>query len=173
MNQKKFILAIFAFLFISIGSSWSQKVGLVDINDVLANYPEYKTAQDELDRVAAGWRQQIAQEFDKVKSLYNKLQAEQVLLSPDDKMKKEEEIIRKEAEVRDMQKQKFGPEGELFLKRQELVAPIQEKVYSAIEAFASDRGYDIILDKGGSAAIIFANPEYDVTQDIKKRLNIK
>lgn len=89
---------------------------MVDINDVLSALPEYQNAQTELDKIAATWRQEIAQEFDKVKSMYNKFQAEQVLLSMDDKTRREEEIIKKENEVREMQKAKFGPEGALFKK---------------------------------------------------------
>ena len=170
--MKKFILLIVVFIS-SMGIGQAQKIALVDINDVLSSLPEYKNAQTELDKVAAEWRQEIAQEFDKVKSLYNKFQAEQVLLSADDKARKEEEIIKKETEVREMQKTKFGPEGALFLKRQEMVAPIQEKVFAAIESYAADRGFDIILDKGGATGLLFANPEYDKTADLKKRLNIK
>jgi outer membrane protein len=151
----------------------AQKIAVVDINEVLSALPEYQNAQTELDKIAAQWRQEIAQEFDKVKSLYNKFQAEQVLLSADDKTRKEEEIVKKENEVRDMQKAKFGPEGALFKKRQEMVAPIQEKVFAAIESFASERGYDIILDKGGATGLLFTSAEYDKTTDLKKRLNIK
>ncbi|MBK9256016.1 MAG: OmpH family outer membrane protein [Saprospiraceae bacterium] len=163
-----FILATAAF-----NNTSAQKIIVVDINSVLADLPDYQTAQSELDRVASQWRQEIALEFDKIKSMYNKFQAEQVLLSAEDKIAKEEEIVKKEAEVREMQKQRFGPEGDLFKKRQELVTPIQEKVYAAIEGYAADRGIDIIFDKGGSAGLLFTSQEYDKTADIKKRLNIK
>ncbi|MFZ1751913.1 MAG: OmpH family outer membrane protein, partial [Saprospiraceae bacterium] len=108
-----------------------------------------------------------------VKSLYNKFQAEQVLLSTDDRNRKEEEIIQKEGEVREMQKAKFGPEGALFLKRQEMVSPIQDKVFGAIESYAADRGLDMIFDKGGATGLLFTNQEFDKTADLKKRLNIK
>ena len=85
----------------------AQKIAIVDINEILSTLPDYKVAETELDRISAEWRQQIAVEFDKVKSLYNKFQAEQVLLSAEDKAKKEEEIVKKEAEVRELQKQKL------------------------------------------------------------------
>ena len=75
--------------------------------------------------------------------------------------------------MRELQKGKFGPEGALFKKRQEMVSPIQEKVFAAIESYASERGYDIIFDKGGATGLLFTNPEYDKTLDLKKRLNIK
>lgn len=172
MNTKTILL--WCTLFFGFAThNYAQKIAVVDINEVLSSMPEYQNAQTELDRIAAEWRQEIAQEFDKVKSMYNKFQAEQVLLSSDDKTKKEDEIIKKETEVRELQKGKFGPEGALFKKRQEMVAPIQEKVFGAIESFAADRGFDIIFDKGGATGLLFTNPEYDKTSDLKKRLNIK
>ncbi len=175
--MKKGMIVFMFVLGMGIPGVWqnaaAQKIAVVDINEVLSSMEEYQSAQAELDRVAAEWRQQIAQEFDKIKSMYNKFQAEQVLLSTEDKTKKEDEIIKKEGEVREMQKAKFGPEGALFKKRQEMVAPIQDKVFAAIEAYAAEKGFDIIFDKGGATGLLFTNAEYDKTTDLKKRLNIK
>lgn len=173
---KRIVFPIFILLSLAITNDAylnAQKIAVVDINAVLADLPDYQTAQSELDRIASQWRQEIAVEFDKIKGMYNKFQAEQVLLSAEDKARKEDEIIKKEAEVRELQKKRFGPEGDLFMKRQEMVAPIQEKVYAAIEGYATDRGIDIIFDKGGSAGLLFTSLEYDKTADIKKRLKIK
>ncbi|MFZ1704949.1 MAG: OmpH family outer membrane protein [Saprospiraceae bacterium] len=172
--KNKIILLLFTLVFIMTNANlFSQKIAIIDINGVLSNMPEYIAAQSELDQVSATWRQEIAIEFDKVKSMYNKFQAEQVLLSNEEKVKKEEEIVKKEADVREMQKRKFGPEGELFSKRQEMVAPIQDKVFSAIESYAAEKGLDLIFDKSGSTGLLFSNPEFDKTGDIKKRLGIK
>jgi len=151
----------------------AQRIAIVDVNDVLSNMPAYIQAQDEIDVVAKAWQQEIAAEYDKVKSMYNEYQAEQVLMSNEMKSQKEEEIMNKEKEVREMQKRKFGPEGELFQKRQELVQPIQDKVYEAISQYAEERGYDIVLDKSSNAGILFASDKFDRTEDIKKRLNIE
>ncbi|HAV29100.1 MAG TPA: hypothetical protein DCW93_04180, partial [Saprospirales bacterium] len=140
---------------------------------ILSNMKEYSSAEKQLDDLAAEWRQEVSIEYDKIKSLYNKYQAEQVLLSDADKKKREDEIVEAEAAVRELQKRKFGPEGDLFLKRQELVAPVQEKVFSAIEDFAADRGYDLIFDKAGSTGLLFTSDEYDKTVDLKKRLGVK
>lgn len=148
----------------------AQKIALVDIAYVLDNMDDYKNAQTELDRVAEAWQQEIAVEQDKIKSMYNKYQAELVLLSDEMKKQKEEEIMSKENDVRKMQKSKFGPEGELFQKRQALVSPIQEKVYGIIQAYATERGYDVIIDKGGSSGILFSNERYDKTDDILRAL---
>lgn len=173
MKNKFSFLFLTLFVLVNTFSANAQKIAIIDINDVLSKMPEYKAAQTELDQISATWRQEIAIEFDKVKSMYNKFQAEQVLLSNDEKVKKEEEIVKKEAEVREMQKKKFGPEGELFSKRQEMVAPIQDKVFAAIESYAAEKGLDLIFDKSGSTGLLFSNPDYDKTGDIKKRLGIK
>ena len=155
---------IVAFFFLNAMQTQAQKVAIVDINQVLAALPDYKRAQDDLDKIAQRWRSEIAQQQDAIKGLYNKYQAEQVLLSDDARKQREDEIMNREKEVREAQRVKFGPEGELFKKRQEFVKPIQDKVYSAIEKFANERGYDLILDKSASAGIIFSNATYDKTQ---------
>jgi outer membrane protein len=167
--MKKFILGL-AVVLISTFSLSAQKIAVVDINAVLESMDDYQAAQAELDKVAAQWRQDVAKEYDKIKSMYNRYQAEQVLLSDEQKIAKEEEIVSKEKEVRDLQKRRFGPEGDLFKKRQELISPVQDQVYFAIEDFASDRGYDLILDKNGAAGILFASDDFDKTEDIMKRI---
>ena len=125
--------------------SKGQKIALVDIAYVLDNMDEYKQAQTELDKVAEAWQQEIAVEQDKIKSMYNKYQAELVLLSDEMKKQKEDEIMA-------------------------LVSPIQEKVYGAIQAYATDRGYDIIIDKGGSSGVLFSDVRFDKTDDILRAL---
>ena len=148
----------------------AQRIAVVDINAVLEEMDAYKQAQQELDRIAAEWRQQISKEYDEIKSMYNKYQAEQVLLSEEARKSREDEIMQRETQVRELQRDKFGPEGALFRKRQELVQPVQDKVYAAIQGYAGDRGYDFVFDKGSASGIIFSNPEYDKTEDIKRRL---
>ena len=148
----------------------AQRIAIVDINTVLGSMQDYTIAEKEIDRVAAEWRQEIAQEYDKIKSMYNKYQAEQVLLTDDVKKERENEIIKKEEEVREMQKLRFGPEGELFKKRQQMVAPIQDKVFTAIQNYAAERGYDLIFDKSSNTGLLFANPEFDKTEDIIKKI---
>lgn len=151
----------------------AQRFAIVDVSDILNKTPEYQQAQKELDKVAANWRQEIAEQYDVIKSLYNKYQAEQVLLSEQARVERQEEIMEKEKTVRELQKARFGPEGDLFRRRQELVQPIQDKVYTAIEDFANNRGYDAIFDKSGSAGIIFANDELDKTDDVLRGLGLK
>jgi len=148
----------------------AQRIAIVDVTTILEGSNAYVSAQKEIDMVSAEWRQEIAQEYDKIKSMYNKYQAEQVLLSDDLKAKKEEDIMNKEKQVRELQKQRFGPDGDLFVKRKELVNPIQEKIFAAIESYASEKGYDLIFDKSSAAGLLFANDEYDKTEEIKRKV---
>jgi outer membrane protein len=164
------ILAVLVFAILAFGTAQAQRIAYVDVNRILESVNEYKTAQAELDRVSSKWRQDIAQEYDKIKGMYNRYQAEQVLLSDEVRKQREEEIMNKEKEVRDQQRQKFGPDGELFKMRQELVRPIQDKIYAAIEDYAKERGFDFIFDKAGNAGMIFSNPSYDKTDDILAKI---
>lgn len=164
----------FLFLLFMLGSMvtiHAQRIAIVDITRVLEEMPDYLAAQTELDNIAAEWRQEIALEYDQIKAMYNKYQAEQVLLTEDAKKLKEDEIMEREKLVRDLQREKFGAEGALFRKRQDLVQPIQERVYGAIKTYAEDRGFDFIFDKGGSGGLIFSNAEYDKTDDIIRVLS--
>lgn len=170
-NGKKWFFALSLFFFFAI-SVQAQRIAYVDLNKILDEMPEYQEAQKQLDNVAAQWRREIAEEYDKIKGMYSRYQAEQVLMSDDVRAQKEEEIVNKEKQVREMQKSKFGPEGALFKKRQELVRPLQEKVYTTIEDFAADKGFDFIFDKSGNAGMIFSNERYDKTQDIMDELGI-
>ena len=158
-------------LMISFASTVNaQRIAYVDVNAILESIAEYQEAQTELEELAARWRTEIASEYDEIKGEYNRYQAEQVLLSDDARQAKEEEIMEMEKKVRELQKERFGPNGLLFEKRKELVQPIQDRVYGAIEDYAGDRGYDFIFDRSGSAGIIFSNPEYDKTNDIVDKI---
>jgi outer membrane protein len=164
MMKKCFFAA--AILFALSFSAQAQKIAIVDVNQILNTLPDYKRAQEDLEKIAQTWRSDIAKQQDVIKGLYNRYQAEQVLLNDDARRQREDEITNKEKEVREAQRAKFGPEGDLFRKRQELVKPIQDKVYGAIEKFANERGYDLILDKSSSAGLIFANATYDKTSQL-------
>lgn len=165
MSIKK-IASTTLFLLAITALATAQRIAVVDVTAVLESLPEYQKAQEQLDKVATAWRQEIAQEQDKVKGMYSKYQAEQVLLSEDMKKTREEEIMTKEKEVREMQRLKFGPEGALFKKREELVKPIQDKVYAAIARFAEDKGLDFMFDKGSASGLIFTDKKNDKTEDL-------
>ncbi|MBT8220840.1 MAG: OmpH family outer membrane protein [Bacteroidia bacterium] len=170
-SKLKIIFIALVALFTLSNAAEAQRIAVVDITEVLNSLDEYTAAQADLDATAEQWRQEIAKEQEKISSLYNAYQTEQVLLSEDAKVKKENEIIELEKKVRELQRKRFGPEGDLFRKQEDLVTPIQQKVFNTIEDYASERGYDFILDKGGSTGILFANPRMDKTVDIINRLN--
>jgi outer membrane protein len=167
--MKKSLLTI-AFACLSMVLATAQRIAYVDVNDILESLPEYQKAQEQLDKIATQWRQEIAVEQDKIKGMYSKYQAEQVLLSEEMKKQREEEIMNKEKEVRELQRQKFGPEGALFKKREELVRPIQERVFNAIQKYAEDRGYEFIFEKGSASGMLYADKRYDKTEDLKALL---
>ena len=148
----------------------AQRIAYVDVTDILESLPDYQKAQEQLDKIATQWRQEIAVEQDKIKGMYSKYQAEQVLLSDEMKKQREDEIMNKEKEVRELQRTKFGPEGALFKKREELVKPIQDRVYSAIQQFAEEKGFEFIFDKGSASGMLFADKRYDKTEDVKNML---
>ncbi len=154
-------------------SSFSQRIAIVDVSSILEDMSEYTEAQSKIDELSAKWRQDISQEYDKIKSLYNKYQAEQVLLSEEVKVEREEEIMEKEKSVRELQKRRFGPEGDLFRRRQELVSPIQDEVFNAIQDYAKVKGYDIIFDKAGAAGLLYASDEFDKTKELRRELGLK
>ncbi len=153
-----------------ISFAQAQRIAYVDVTAILESLPEYQKAQEQLDKVATTWRQEIAQEQDVVKGMYSKFQAEQVLLSEEMKKSREEEILTKEKAVREMQRLKFGPEGSLFKKREELIKPIQDKVYATIERFAEDKGFEFIFDKGSASGMLYADKKNEKTEEIKALL---
>lgn len=168
MMKKLMSTALFALSLTTVATA--QRIAYVDVNAVLESIPEYQKAQEQLDKIATQWRQEIAQEQDVIKGMYSKYQAEQVLLSEEQKRQREEEILNKEKDVRELQRRKFSPEGELFKKREELVKPIQERVYLTIEKFANDKGFEYIFEKGSASGMLFADKKYDKTEDIKTML---
>ncbi|MCB0410793.1 MAG: OmpH family outer membrane protein, partial [Flavobacteriales bacterium] len=128
--------------------------------------PEYKAAQAELDKMSVHWQKEIEEQYQEIDKLYKAYQADAVLLTDDMKKKRENEIVNKEKEAKELQKKRFGVDGELFKKRIELVKPIQDKVYNAIKAVAEKSGLGFILDKSGQISIMYANPKYDKSDDV-------
>ena len=174
MNKIKFL--ILGLLLVS-GLSFSQggaaKFGYVDTDYILGQIPEYKAAQSELDKTSIGWQKEIEGRFSEIDKLYKAYQADAILLTDDMKKKRENEIMNKEKDVKDLQKQRFGIDGELFKKRQELVKPIQDKVYNGIKAVAEKKGLGFILDKSGQVSILYANSKYDISDDVLVHLGYK
>jgi outer membrane protein len=151
----------------------AQKYAVIDTRYILDRMPEYRAAQQSLDRMAAGWQVQIDSMQSSLDKMYRDFEAEQVMLTAELKKRREDQLFAKEKELRDLQRRRFGFEGDLFKKRQELVKPVQDKVYSAVQKIASARGYDFVLDKSEGITIIFADPKLDKSEDVLRELGIK
>ena len=154
-------------------AGFPQKYAIIDTRYILDKMPDYKTVQQQLDDIAAEWQKDIDARQAALDKMYKDYDAEQVMLSDDLKKKREDQLFNKEKELRDLQRKRFGFEGDLFKKRQELVKPIQDKVYNAVQKMAVSRGYDIVLDKSEGITIIFADPTLDKSEDVLKDLGVK
>ena len=163
--MKKVILAAIVFLS-TVTISVAQKIGYVDTDYILGKIPEYKAAQAEMDKTSVEWQKEIEVKYGEIDKLYKIYHAEAVLLTEDMKKKRENEIINKEKEVKELQKSRFGVDGELFKKRMELVKPIQDKVYSAVKLVAEKSGLAFIFDKAGQISLLYANSKYDKSEDV-------
>jgi outer membrane protein len=151
----------------------AQKYAIIDTKYILDKMPDYKTAQAQLDNIAKGWQKEIDDMQQELDKMYKNYDAEQVMLSDELKKKREDQLFVKEKAVRDLQRQRFGFEGDLFKKRQELIQPVQNKVYNAVQKLAVQRGYDFILDKSEGITVIFADPKLEKSDDVLRELGIK
>jgi len=170
--MKKISLIVIIALMGSFGV-FAQKYAIIDTRFILDKMPEYKAAQEQLDKIAQDWQKDIDGRQSKLDQLYKNYDAEQVMLSDDLKKKRQDQLFVTEKELRDLQRQRFGFEGDLFKKRQELIKPIQDKVYNAVQKISSQRGYDFVLDKSEGITIIFADPKLDKSEDVLKELGIR
>lgn len=174
MYKKSLIILVFSILTLfASAQGGAAKFGYVDTDYILGQIPEYKAAQSELDKTSIQWQKEIEGRFGEIDKLYKAYQADAILLTEDMKKKRENEILNKEKEVKDLQKQRFGVDGELFKKRQELVKPIQDKVYNGIKTVAEKKGLGFIMDKSGQVSILYANSKYDISDDVLVYLGYK
>jgi len=153
-------------------SSHAQKFGYIDSDYILRHMPEYAEAQKQLDDLSAKWQQDIERRQAEIEQLYKAYQSEQVLLTPEMRQKREEEIVEKEQSLRDYQRGKFGFEGELFQKRKELVKPIQDQIYKAVEEVAKQGLYAVIFDRTSELIMLYADERFDKSDDVLKALGL-
>ena len=170
--MKKLLSFVCGLLLLSFAVN-AKRYAVIDSKYILEKLPEYKESQTKLDQFSAQWQQEIEKKQADLDKMYKDYDAEQVMLSDELKKKREDELFNREKEVRDLQKKRFGFEGDLFKKRQELIKPIQDKVYSAIQKLAVDKSYDFILDKSEGITVIFADPKLDRSDDVLKFLGVK
>lgn len=137
---------------------------------MLRNVPSYEMANEQLNQVSQRWEREVEELSKEAETMYKNYQSEMVFLTDEQKKAREAEIVAKEKEVTDLRYKYFGPEGELFKKRQSLMKPIQEDVYNAVKAVSEERGYQVIFDRASSQSIVFASPKIDVSNEVLEKL---
>ncbi len=167
--MKKILLTL-ALAIIGIAAASAQKFALVDMDYILRNVPAYEMANEQLNQVSQRWEKEVNEVAKEAENLYKKYQSEMVFLSDDQKKSREAEVVAKEKEATDLRYKYFGPEGELYKKRQALMKPIQDDVYNAVKAVAEEKGYQTIFDRASSQSIVFASPRIDVSNEVLAKL---
>ena len=162
-------LAVMAVMAFSMNAS-AQKFALIDMDYILRNVPAYERANEQLNQYSRKWQAEVEAVSKEAQELYKTYQSEVVFLSADQKKQREEAIITKEREAQELKKKYFGPEGELFKKRESLMAPINDEIYNAVKEISESRGYSLILDRASDSGIIFASPKIDISAEVLERL---
>lgn len=163
--MKKLILISLLAVF-SVLALYSQKYAYVDTEYIMDNIPEYIDAQNQIDELAEDYQKEIENKYEDLDRMLKTFQAEAVLMPDDVKKRREDELKAKRQEVKDLQTQRFGIDGDLFLKREELIKPIQEKIFNSIEEIATEKNYAFVFDKAGSLTILYVNAKYDISDDV-------
>lgn len=158
-------------LFVLVSTSaMAQKFALVDMDYILKNVPAYERANEQLNQVSKKWQAEVEAITTEAQTLYKNYQSEAVFLSEEQKVKSEEAIVAKEKAAAELKKKYFGPEGELYKKRESLMAPIQDEIYGAVKDISEQKGYSLILDRASDAGIIFASPKIDISNEVLAKL---
>jgi outer membrane protein len=168
-NMKKLIISLCFLTGIAFAAN-AQKFAMVDMEYIMKNIPSYETANDQLNQVSKKWQSEVEAQMQEVQKMYKNYQTELVFLSDDMKTKREEEIVVKEKAAQELKRSYFGPEGELFKKRQSLMKPIQDEVYSAIQEISKERDLELVFDKSSSMNVLFTSPKLDISDAILQKL---
>jgi outer membrane protein len=170
--MKKLLLIAFSIMLASATVN-AQRYAIIDTKYILDKMPEYKDADKKLATVSEQWQKEIDDKQAQLNQMYRNFEAEQYMLTDELKKKREDQLFYLEKDIRDLQKKRFGYEGDLFKERQKLVKPVQDKVYNAIQKMAVNRGYDFVLDKSEGITVIFADPKLEKSEEVLKELGIK
>ena len=165
-------LIILAMALLPISGIHAQKFGFVDTDNILKQIPEYQAAQTKIDQISADWQSEIEKMYQEIDKMYRSYQAEEILLTEEMKKERQNTIIAKEKGAKDYQKKKFWFEGELFQKRQELVKPVQDKVYEAIKKIAKDKQLQFMFDRSAELVMLYADEKFNFTRDVLQELGI-
>lgn len=148
----------------------AQKIATVDMNYILKNIPAYEAANEQLNQISKKWQAEVEAQLKEVETMYKNYQTELVFMTEEMKKKREDEIIAKEKAAQELKRTYFGPEGELFKKRQSLMKPIQDEIFTAVQEISKEKNIDLVLDKSTSVNIIFSSPALDISDEILKQL---
>ncbi len=148
----------------------AQKFALIDMDYILKNIPAYERANEQLNQVSKKWQAEVEALNTEAATMYKNYQNEVVFLSQEQKKKRQEDIMNKEKESSELKRKYFGPEGELFKKRESLMTPIQEEIYTAVKDISELRGYSLVLDRSSDAGIIFGSPKIDISNEVLEKL---
>jgi len=170
--MKKLVLTITAILSVVLFAN-AQKYAFIDTEYILENIPAYTAAQDQLDQLSSQYQKELESMHTEIEQMYKDYQAESVLLSEDMKRKREDVIISKEKDYKQLQSKYFGPNGDLYKKRQGLIKPIQDDIFNAVQEISTDGGYAVIFDKAGGTTLFFTNPRYDLSDQVLEKLGYK
>ncbi|MEO6150732.1 MAG: OmpH family outer membrane protein [Mucilaginibacter sp.] len=171
--MKKRIVLLLVLTFTAFTGAFAQRFAFVDSDYILKHIPDYISVQKQLSAQSDQWQKETDARFQEIDRLYKAYQADQVLMTPEMKKRREAEIVGKEKEAKDFQRQKFGPDGDLAQKSNLLVKPIQDKVSKAIQAVAESENLDMIFDKNSEVLMLYANPRYNKSDDVITRLGLK
>ena len=165
----KKVIAVCMFALMAVAAQ-AQKFALIDMEYILEHIPAYERANEQLNQVSKKWQAEVEALSIQAAKLYKNYQNEVVFLSQEQKKAKQEEIMNKEKEAAELKKKYFGPEGELFKKRESLIAPIQDEIYNVVKEISAMRGYSLVLDRSSDAAIIFGSPKIDISNEVLQKL---
>ncbi len=147
-------------------NTYAQKFAYIDTDYILNKIPDFKQAQDKLDNISTQWQKEIEQKYSEIDKMYRSYQQEKVLLTEKMQRNREDLILEKEKEAKNMQQKYFGPEGDLYSKRQELIRPIQDKIYDAVQQLASNNKYQIVFDSSSDLIMLYSNPNLDKSDKV-------
>ncbi len=170
--MKKLILTLGILVLMTV-SGFAQKFAFIDSDYILKNIPAFNAAQEQLDQLSKQYQKELETMYADIEKMYQDFQSESVLLSEDMKRKREDVIITREKEYKDLQRKYFGPSGELFQKRQGLVKPIQDDIFTAVEEISNEGAYAVIFDKAGDATLFVTNPKFDLSDQVLQKLGYK
>lgn len=168
----KNIVTTFAILLLSVTLGYTQKYAVISSEYIFGKIPKYKTAQEQIDKVAQQYQKEVDDMYAQVDKLFNTYQTEKPLLTEDMRKRREEEIVNKEKEIKELQRKYFSPQGDLSKKREELLKPIQDQVFNAIREYANEGGYSVIFDSANNSSLVFVNAKFDKSDDILRKIGL-